>query len=84
MLIPAITVNVVFGLTYGLRVFDIIYVLTNGGPGRFTEVLNTSVFNEFALGNYALGTALSSILFVVLAVLAYFILRAMGRRKVEA
>jgi len=84
MLIPAITVNVVFGLTYGLRVFDIVYVLTNGGPGRMTEVLNTSVFNEFALGNYGLGTALSSILFFVLAVLAYFILRAMGRRKVEA
>lgn len=34
-------INLVFGLTYGLKVFDVVYVLTNGGPGHATEVGNT-------------------------------------------
>jgi raffinose/stachyose/melibiose transport system permease protein len=83
MLVPAITVNVVFGLTYGLKVFDIIYVLTNGGPGRMTEVINTAVFNEFASGTYGLGTALSTLLFVVMAIVGIPLIRYMTAKEVE-
>ncbi len=83
LLAPAITVNVVFGLTYGMRVFDIIYVLTNGGPGRMTEVINTAVFNEFSSGTYGLGTALSSLLFVIMAVIGFGVVRVMMRREVQ-
>ncbi|MFR5152749.1 MAG: carbohydrate ABC transporter permease [Ruminococcus sp.] len=36
MLSGAIMINLVFGITYGLKVFDIVYVLTNGGPGHAT------------------------------------------------
>ena len=41
MLTGSIMINLVFGITYGLKVFDIIYVLTNGGPGHATEVVTT-------------------------------------------
>lgn len=84
MLAPAITVNVIFGVTYGLRVFDIIYVLTNGGPGRMTEVLNTAILKEFADGTYGMGTALSTLLFVFMAVLGIVLIRFLTRREVEA
>ncbi len=84
LLAPAITVNVVFGITYGMRVFDIIYVLTNGGPGRMTEVINTAVFNEFASGTYGLGTALSTLLAVAMAIVGFVLLRLMMRREVQA
>jgi raffinose/stachyose/melibiose transport system permease protein len=84
MLMPAITINVVFGVTYGLKVFDIIYVLTNGVPGRMTEVINTAVFNEFAAGTYGLGTALSTLLLVVLALIGVPLIKAMTRKEVES
>lgn len=83
MLMPAININLIFGITYGLKVFDIIYVLTNGGPGRMTEVINTAVFKEFADGTYGVGTALSTLLFVFMAVIGLFIVRIMNRREVE-
>ena len=83
MLVPAITVNVIFGITYGLKVFDIIYALTGGGPGRMTEVLNTAVLKEFADGIYGMGTALSTLLFVFLAFIGFFIIRFMNKRTVE-
>jgi raffinose/stachyose/melibiose transport system permease protein len=84
MLMPAITVNVVFGITYGLKVFDIVYVLTNGGPGRMTEVINTAVFNEFASGSYGLGTALSTLLLAALAILGFPLIKAMTKKEVES
>ncbi|WP_069998315.1 carbohydrate ABC transporter permease [Cellulosilyticum sp. I15G10I2] len=83
MLVPAITINVVFGLTYGLKVFDIIYVLTNGGPGRMTEVVATGIFKEFSDGTYGVGSALSSILFVFMAVIGILIVGKMNEKRVE-
>ena len=83
MLVPSITINVVFGLTYGLKVFDIIYVLTNGGPGRMTEVVATGIFKEFSDGTYAIGSALSSILFVLMAVIGILKIRKMNEKRVE-
>ena len=56
MLSGAIMINLVFGITYGLKVFDIVYVLTNGGPGHATEVLTTYSFQLYSTGNYGMST----------------------------
>ena len=83
MIVPSFTINLTFGLAYGLKVFDVIYVLTNGGPGRETEVLGTSVFREFSNGNYALSSALNTLLFVFMAILACLIVTRLNKRAVE-
>ncbi len=71
----------ILNLTYGLRVFDAIYVLTNGGPGRATEVINTAVYSEFSKGNYAMGTTLSSVLFIFVMSISYFLLKALEPKE---
>lgn len=75
LLVPALTVVTVLNLFYGLRVFDIIYVLTGGGPGYRTDVVFTAVFDEFSKGRYGVGTALSSVLFIFMTVFGFFIVR---------
>lgn len=84
LLMPSITVTTVLNLFYGLKVFDIVYALTNGGPGHVTEVLYTVVFQEFALGRYAVGTALSSVLLVVMSIGGFFVIKFMNREEVDA
>lgn len=79
LLMPAIVVVSVLNVLYGLRVFDIVYALTNGGPGYATEVLSTEIFKAFSQGQYGLGTAVSSILFVILIVAGYFVIRLLER-----
>lgn len=81
LLLPTLIMTTVLNVTYGLRVFDIIYVLTNGGPGYATDVMNTAVFKEFSRGNYGVGTALSTLLAVFTMVISYFILRALNKRE---
>ncbi len=79
MLMPAIVVITVLNVLYGLRVFDIVYALTNGGPGYATEVIYTEIFKAFSQGQYGLGTALSTVMFVVLLVAGYFVIRLLER-----
>jgi raffinose/stachyose/melibiose transport system permease protein len=83
MLLPTITITTVLNITYGLRVFDIIYVLTNGGPGNTTDVINTAVYSSFAKGYWGLGSALSTLLFGIMVVVSFFIIRTMNKKAVE-
>ena len=84
-LLKPVLVNVtVLNVTYGLRVFDMIYSLTNGGPGNATGVIKTAVYKEFSKGNLAMGTTLSSVLFFAVLALLYFIIKSMENKEVEA
>lgn len=44
---PSFTITIVTNLIGGLKVFDKVYVLTNGGPGYATQVLGTYVYRAF-------------------------------------
>ena len=82
LLMPVLAVTTVLNLLYGLKVFDIVFVLTNGGPGRATDTVYTAIFQDFSKGRYGLATALSSLLFVVMTFLGYFVIRLMHREEV--
>jgi raffinose/stachyose/melibiose transport system permease protein len=82
MLKGSIMINLVFGLTYGLKVFDIVYVLTNGGPGHATEVLTTYSYELYSQGNYGMSTALNSILFLITTSVGLLVITNMSRKEV--
>jgi len=83
LLMPTLTVTTVLNLLYGLRVFDVVWVLTNGGPGYATETVYTVVFKEFSKGRYGISTALSTLLFVIMAICGYWLIKAMQRQELE-
>ncbi len=77
LLIPVLAVTTVLNLVYALRVFDIVYVLTNGGPGYATGTVYTVIFDAFSQGLWGVATALSSVFFLVMLALSFVVLRAM-------
>jgi raffinose/stachyose/melibiose transport system permease protein len=79
LLVPVLAVTTVLNLLYGLKVFDIVFVLTNGGPGRATDTVYTVIFEDFSKGRYAVATALSTLLFLVMVVLGYLMIRVLRR-----
>ncbi|HNB50397.1 MAG TPA: sugar ABC transporter permease [Anaerolineales bacterium] len=83
LLMPTLTVTTVLNLLYGLKVFDIVWVLTNGGPGYATETVYTVVFKEFSKGRYGVSTALSTLLFVVMSFCGYWLINAMHSKELE-
>lgn len=76
-LMPSINIAVVLNLIHGIRVFDIIYALTGGGPGQLTEVINTQVFREFSDGRYGMSNALSVIVTIFTLLFAMSTKRAL-------
>ncbi|WP_394923683.1 carbohydrate ABC transporter permease [uncultured Robinsoniella sp.] len=83
MLRGAIMINLVFGLTYGLKVFDIVYVLTNGGPGHATEVITTYSYQLYSNGQYGMSTALNTILLVITAIIGVVVVKVMSKQEVQ-
>ncbi len=82
MLRQTLAVTIVLNVIYGLKAFDIIYALTNGGPGHRTEVMNTAVFNMMSKGLYAEGTTISSVMFVFMVIIGYFMVKILTKDEV--
>ncbi|MBP5169329.1 MAG: sugar ABC transporter permease [Oscillospiraceae bacterium] len=66
---PILRVCVIFAITGSLKSFDLIYVLTNGGPSHATEVPSTLMISMLFLRNrYGMGSTIA----VMLIVLCFF------------
>ncbi len=82
MLRQTIAVTIVLNVLYGLKIFDMVYALTNGGPGHRTEVLYTAVFKMFSKGLYAAGTTISSVMFIFMVIIGYFMVKILTKDEV--
>ena len=83
LLIPAFTVVMTLSLTGGLKVFDIIYVLTGGGPGFDTQVMSTYVQRAFSTGLLGQASAATVILSIIVVLISFTVNRLLSKREVE-
>lgn len=66
LLKPASITVITWGLVSAFRIFGPIYVMTQGGPGRSTEVLGMYIYeNAFHYWQLGYATALSTIVFLI-------------------
>jgi multiple sugar transport system permease protein len=67
LLKPAIEAVLILGFIYTFKVFDLVYVMTKGGPVNATEVLSTFSYRlSFTEFSFSQGATVANILFVVL------------------
>jgi multiple sugar transport system permease protein len=65
-------------------VFDTVYALTGGGPGRATQVLSVYIYQvAFRDFNTGVGSALGYIMLVVIIALANLLIRVLNGMKAE-
>lgn len=85
LLRPALLVALIFRTLDAFRVFDLIYVLTGGGPGTATEPIALYTFGTlFHSLRFGFGSALSVLIFLVTFALVLLYIRALGRDVVRA
>jgi len=72
---PVFVVALLFRSIDALRVFDIIYVITQGGPGGSTTSLSLYAYRYFLLGDFGYGCSISVFLFLVTFSLAMLYLK---------
>ncbi|MDO3696470.1 sugar ABC transporter permease [Curtobacterium flaccumfaciens] len=83
MLRPVVSVTLVLGVVYTIKVLDIILGLTNGGPANATQTIATQSYDlSFKQFDFGQGAALSNILIVISALFAIVYLR-LNRKAVD-
>lgn len=78
LLKPVLLVTLLFRTIDALRIFDLIYVLTKGGPGGATTSLSLYGYKYFLASDFGYGSAVSVVLFVIAFALSILYLR-LGR-----
>jgi multiple sugar transport system permease protein/raffinose/stachyose/melibiose transport system permease protein len=81
LLAPAVTFNVATALLGSMNGFDIVQATTAGGPARTTEILNIFIYRTFGQGLFAQATTMSLMLFALVALLAFPVIRILRRRE---
>ncbi|MDF2960439.1 MAG: hypothetical protein K0S39_2174 [Paenibacillus sp.] len=83
LLAPSFTVNLLLSMIGSMKVFELVMVLTRGGPGYATQVFNTYILGAFSSGIYGYGTAVNVVLFLVITAIGIPVLVGLRRRELE-
>jgi ABC-type sugar transport system permease subunit len=84
LLRPVMLVNVFVSVMGAMNVFDIPYIMTQGGPSDSTNVIALHMYVQaFSFYRFGYGAALSYVLFVLVSVLALVLLAIMSRNRTE-
>lgn len=82
LLKPTIESVLILGFIYTFKVFDLVYVMTNGGPVNSTHLLSTYSYKlSFGLFKYSQGASVANILFVMLFFVSLLYLRVTNRKE---
>jgi multiple sugar transport system permease protein len=82
MLLPALTVVLIFRTVFALRVFTTVWILTGGGPGDATAVLGIEIYRAaFSSFETGLGAALSIVMLVLSLIVAWVYMRTFRRES---
>lgn len=77
---PVIVVVIVINVIFGFMQFDVIYALTQGGPGNATEVLSIFLYQQlFVYTNVGLGSATAVVLGVVALLIGLLFVKLLYR-----
>ncbi len=80
MITPTVFFNMVLGIIFALRTFDIAFVSTAGGPARATWFISLHIYqNAFTSFDMGYASALSWIFFILLFLLTFLQFRLSGR-----
>jgi len=84
MLRPTIISGMTLSIIGSLKYFDLVYVMTGGGPGVATELMATYMYrNSFIRFNMGYGSAVASGMFILITLVALITITVLNR-KTEA
>lgn len=81
---PVLASITMLSIIGAMKVFDIVLVMTKGGPAFSTEVLGYYLFETaFRSGSFGYGSAIAVVMFVVVFIIAYGYVRGVRIEQIE-
>ncbi|MDE6845988.1 MAG: sugar ABC transporter permease [Lachnospiraceae bacterium] len=83
LLKPTIESVLILGFIYTFKVYDLVYVMTSGGPVNSTHMLSTYSYKlSFEMFKYSKGSAVANVLLVILLIVGVFYIKATTEEEV--
>lgn len=84
MIVPGITISVIMSIMTEMKQYDMVKVITNGGPGYSTETITYNIVTQ-AFGNNMLGysSAIAVFLFAVIALITVVQLKLLSGKGAQ-
>lgn len=80
LMCPSVKIVIVTGLIGGMKVFDIIYSMTSGGPGDATQTVMTVMMKKgISEGFYSTGSAFGVCFFIIVLAISAIVTKLMGK-----
>lgn len=83
LIMAPLNFNILLSILYGFKMFDLVYIMTSGGPGHDTETFSTLILNEFAQNRYASSVAMNLLFSALLVVIAILYQKFANKVEVE-
>lgn len=81
LLVPTIRSAVILSLIGSLKYFDLVYVMTGGGPSNATELMATYMYKQsFVTFNMGYGSTIAAGMFILITLFASIVMRLMNGR----
>lgn len=82
LLVPSMKSAAILSMVGSLKYFDLIYVMTGGGPGTSTELMATYMYKEsFKNFNMGYGSAIAGGMFILITLVSLFTMKVLNRNK---
>ena len=82
LLVPSMKSAAILSMVGSLKYFDLIYVMTGGGPGTSTELMATYMYKEsFSNFNMGYGSAIAGGMFILISLIALITMKLINGKK---
>lgn len=82
LLKPAIKSAIVLSMVGSLKYFDLIYVMTGGGPGNASELMATYMYkNAFLSQRMGYGSTIASGMFIIITIISLITIKTLNRKE---
>ena len=82
LLVPSMKSAAILSMVGSLKYFDLIYVMTGGGPGTSTELMATYMYKEsFSQFNMGYGSAVAGGMFILISMIALITMKLINGKK---
>lgn len=84
LLVPSMKSAAILSMVGSLKYFDLIYVMTGGGPGTSTELMATYMYKQsFKTFNMGYGSAVAGGMFLLITMVALITMKLLNGKKQE-
>lgn len=84
LIVPGMSVSLLMSIINELRTYDIVKIMTDGGPGYATETIVYNIVSQgFTSNMVGYSSAIAVVLFLAIGIISVLVVWAMGKKEVE-